>query len=236
MSRRFGRGVSEFLVPPPLEEGRVKDRGASLLPELEGYVAERLAESDEIPSGRKQDLQVLAGWIAERVKAGQPARLVFICTHNSRRSQMAQLWARTAALFFAVSGVESYSGGTEVTTFYTRAVAALRRAGFRIEHFNDGKNPIYEVSFEPEMEPFQAFSKVYTAPPNPTEGYAAVMTCADADAACPTVVGADERIAVTYDDPKVFDGTRREVEAYDERCAQIAREMLYVFSEVAHAT
>ena len=46
------------------------------------------------------------------------------------------------------------------------------------------------------------------------------------------VLGAAERIAITYEDPKAFDGTDREAEAYDERCRQIAREMLYVFSLV----
>jgi len=208
-------------------------RGVSLLPELEAYAVERLTEGEGISSQRKRDLEVLADWVAERVRAGQPAKLVFICTHNSRRSHMAQLWAQLAARLFAVPGVETYSGGTEATAFNCRAVAALNRTGFLVEPFSDGANPVYEVSFEPGMEPLQAFSKVYTDPSNPTEGYAAVMTCAAADAGCPVVFGAERRISVPYEDPGDHDGTEGEAAAYDERCRQIAQEMLYVFSVAA---
>jgi protein-tyrosine phosphatase/arsenate reductase len=208
-------------------------RGVSLLPELETYVAERIAELDEIPSPRRRNLESLSEWVGERMNAGQPVKLIFICTHNSRRSHMAQLWAQLAARVFAVPGVETYSGGTEATAFNCRAVAALNRAGFLVEPFSDGANPIYEVSFEPGMEPLQAFSKVYTDPPNPNEGYGAVLTCAAADAGCPVVFGAERRISIPYEDPGDHDGTEGETAAYDERCRRIAREMLYVFSVAA---
>lgn len=204
-----------------------------LRPELELFVEQRSAECDQISEGRRTALNILVEFVTRRTADDRPARLVFICTHNSRRSHMAQLWARVAASVFAVPGVETFSGGAEATAFNPHAVAALRRAGFRIEPFTDGKNPTYEVSFEPGMEPQQAFSKLYSDPPNPVDGFAAVMTCSAADSACPIVTGADERIALLYDDPKDFDGTAREAAAYDERCAQIAREMLWVFSEVA---
>jgi protein-tyrosine phosphatase/arsenate reductase len=208
----------------------------SLLPDLRASVEQRLTEIDGIPAERRTALGPLAGFVSERADAGEPSRLVFICTHNSRRSHMAQLWAQTAAAVFSVPAVETFSGGTEATAFNPRAVAALRHAGFLIEPYTDGKNPIYEVSFIPGMEPMQVFSKTLDSPPNPTEGFAAVMTCSDADRACPNVPGAAARIAVPYDDPKAFDGTPREAAAYEERCAQIAREMLWVFSRVARAT
>ena len=204
-----------------------------LLPELEAYVAQRLDEFDQIDEDRKTFLGKISAYVMSKAKDGQPARLVFICTHNSRRSHMAQLLAQAAARHFSILGVEAFSGGTEATAFNPRAVAALRRAGFTIEFFTDGKNPVYEVRYEAELEPMQAFSKVYDEPPNPTEDFAAIMTCDAADAACPVVVGADERFSIPYDDPKNFDGTEQEADRYDERCRQIAREMLYVFSQVA---
>ena len=111
-------------------------------------------------------------------------------------------------------------------------VAAVERAGFAVEKTTEGDNPIYAVSFVDDVEPMQCFSKVYDQEPNPREGFAAVMTCSAADAACPTVFGAAERFAIPFDDPKAFDGTDRESAKYDERCRQIAREMLYVFSQV----
>jgi len=177
-------------------------------------------------------LDRLAGFIAARATAGRPSRLTFICTHNSRRSQMAQTWAHAAAYHFGVGGVECYSGGTEATAFNPRAVAAMRRAGFRIDDPDGGDNPVYRVRFAQGEEPMECFSKLYHQAPNPDRDFCAVMTCSAADAACPIVIGADERISLPYEDPGFFDGSDREAAAYDERCRQIAREMLAVFSKV----
>jgi len=214
----------------------VPSENETLVPELAASVGDRLGEIQGISGERRSILDDFADVIARRVRAGDPVRLTFICTHNSRRSHMSQLWAQAAASIFSVPGVETFSGGTEATAFNPRAAAALRRAGFIIEPFTDGKNPVYDVRFSPAMEPIQVFSKIYDAAPNPGGGYIAIMTCLSADAACPVVDGADERIAIPYDDPNAFDGAEDEAEIYDERCAQIAREMLYVFSEVARRT
>jgi protein-tyrosine-phosphatase len=145
---------------------------------------------------------------------------------------MAQLWAQAAAHHFGINGVETYSGGTEATAFDPRAVAALERAGFSIEATSTGENPVYGVRFSESAEPIRCFSKVYDQPPNPTGGFGAVMTCGAADEGCPVVFGAARRIAITYDDPKAADGTTQEAAVYDERCRQIAREMLFAFSRV----
>jgi arsenate reductase len=206
---------------------------APLFPRLQSFIADRLAELERIPDVRRTLLDRLAELIGSGLERDRPVRLVFICTHNSRRSQMAQLWALAAARHFSVSGVEAYSGGTEVAAFHPRAVAALRRAGMVIEPYTDGKNPTYEVSFAPGMTPIHAFSKIYDEQPNPTEGVIAVMTCSAADRACPSVLGAVERIALPFADPKDADGTGHEARVYDERCAEIARELLSVFAEIA---
>jgi len=203
-----------------------------LYPELASYIAASLAELGQIPADRREQLDKLSQVVAERARAGEPARLTFICTHNSRRSHMSQLWAQTAAHHFGVPGVETYSGGTEATAFNPRAVAAMQRAGFHVEPAPEAENTVYQVGFADEPAPIECFSKVYDQPPNPEEGFCAVMTCSSADAACPTVHGAAQRVAIPYDDPKAFDGTSRETAAYDERCRQIAREMLHAFSQV----
>jgi arsenate reductase len=145
---------------------------------------------------------------------------------------MAQIWARAAACHFGLSTVEAYSGGTEATRFNPRAVAAIRRAGFAIDGPRGGDNPVYRVRYSEGAEPMECCSKIYDASPNPTEGFAAVMTCSAADAGCPVVRGAVERISLPYGDPGDFDGTLGERDAYDERCRQIAREVLYAFSLV----
>jgi arsenate reductase len=204
----------------------------TLYPDLASYVAALQADKDDIPAERKAVLERLAGLVRVRTAAREIAKLTFICTHNSRRSQMAQVWAQTAAQHFSVPCVEAYSGGTEASAFNPRAVAALQRAGFRVDTSEEGGNPVSNVRFADDMDPIECFSKVYHRPPNPTQGFLAVMTCSQADRDCPLVLGAIERIAIPYDDPKSFDGTEQEAAKYDERCRQIGREMLYVFSRV----
>ena len=82
----------------------------------------------------------------------------------------------------------------------------------------------------------RCWSKVFGDDANPSANFVAVMTCQSADEACPFVPGAQLRVALPYVDPEASDGTEREAAAYDERCAQIAREMLYLFSEVERRT
>ncbi len=200
---------------------------------LQTYIGQRVAEFEQIPADRRADLERLADYVRECGDAGRPIRLTFICTHNSRRSHMAQVWAATAAHHFGIEGVETFSGGTEATAFNPRAVRALRAAGLQIEQTNQAENPIYHVRFAADAAPLTAFSKVYDQAPNPREAYCAVMTCGSADRACPNVAGARRRVAITYDDPKASDGTADEGRVYAARCAQIGREMLYVFARVS---
>ena len=199
---------------------------------LEAYVDERVADFDRIPDERKKTLEKLAAFVEKRQKAGEEAKLIFICTHNSRRSHLAQVWAQTAAGFYGVPMVATYSGGTEATAFNPRGVAALKRAGFRVEKETNDSNPVYNLAHHDGAAPMRAFSKVYSDEPNPKRDFCAVMTCSQADKACPSVTGASMRIAIPYEDPKAFDDTPQETEKYDERCRQIALEMLYVFSQV----
>jgi arsenate reductase len=186
---------------------------------------------DEIPEARRQTLERLAGVLSERAKKKRSTKLVFICTHNSRRSQMAELWAAVAAAHYGVVGIEPYSGGTEATAFDSRAVAALERAGFRFEN-PGGENPRYEVRYTQNVAPIECFSKTYDDPSNPQHDFVAVMTCSEANEACPVVHGAAIRVSLPYADPKIADGTPEESEAYEARSRQIASEMLYLFSEI----
>jgi protein-tyrosine-phosphatase len=209
--------------------------GSAVLSEkLQDYVERRSVEVGRIREERKELLEKLARYVDERTGAEGNANLVFICTHNSRRSHLSQIWAATAAAYFGVAGVRTFSGGTEATAFNPRAVAALERAGFLVEKETNSANPVYLVRWREDGPSMKAFSKAFDERPNPRADFCAVMTCSQADAACPSVPGASHRFAITYDDPKDFDGTDRETEKYDERCRQIAREMLYVFSQIGN--
>ena len=200
-------------------------------PAVQKYLEERAGEFDQILGERKVALQELAGYVRSRAKAGKPARFTFICTHNSRRSHLSQIWAAAAADFYNVRGVESFSGGTEATAFNPRAIAAIERAGLKVEKTEEGKNPRYAVRFRETPTPLICFSKVYKDAPNPKDDFCAVMTCSQADKNCPVVAGCSLRVAIPFEDPKVSDDTPEEGATYDARCQQICREMLYVFSQ-----
>lgn len=207
------------------------ESSSDLHPELRTYLFERVAEFDEIPDDRKRELKKLSQYVNRRLADGQPVRLTFICTHNSRRSHISQIWAAVAAHLYGVDGVSTFSGGTEATAFNPRAVAALKRSGLKIESQNEAENPPYAVSFSDAAAPLFCFSKVYNESPNPVTDFCAVMTCSDADKNCPIVQGSSLRLAIPYVDPKVADNTDEESRKYDERCRQICREMLFVFSQ-----
>jgi arsenate reductase len=207
-------------------------RNRRMHPTLAQYINRALMHIDGIDQERRRALEDVAVFVSSKRRVGEAAELIFICTHNSRRSQMGQLWAAAAAAHFGVDGVETYSGGTEATAFNPRAVTVLEKAGFVIEK-PAGDNPRYRVTFDEGGPVIECFSKTYDDPFNPTEGFAAIMTCSEADEACPVVLGAALRAPIRYEDPKVADGTPNEVAVYDERCSQIATEMLYLFSRVA---
>lgn len=216
-------------------------------PPLLDYLASLTPDLSAIPPARKPLLGELAAYVRRRLDLGTPVRLHFICTHNSRRSHLAQIWAAVAAAHTGLRGIETYSAGTEATAFNPRAVAALQRAGFRITTITSNEpdletsdppipsppNPIYKVEFAPEIPPLLCFSKALNHPDNPPRDFAAVMTCSDADANCPILPGADVRISLPYRDPKESDGTPEEAQTYDQRSRQIAAEMLFAMRTAA---
>lgn len=204
----------------------------ALVSSLEILVDRLIKEFDQIPSDRKPTLGGLTQFIEKQIASSEKVYLNFICTHNSRRSHFAQLWAQAAAYYYNIPGVESFSGGTEATAFNPRAVRAMQKAGFKIAVSVEGENPVYEVTYSREAPSIKAFSKKYDDPINPMKDFAAVMTCSHADENCPVIIGASARVALTYDDPKEFDGTSQEESKYQERVYQIGREILYAFSNV----
>ena len=199
-----------------------------MIPSIHSYISD--LSNASIAEDRKVKLHLLIDSISDQMKARDPVRLNFICTHNSRRSQLAQIWARTISVFFNLD-VESYSGGVEVTQFNKNAISALKRVGFLIE--TDGRNnPHSFVRYSNSHPPLEMFSKIYDDSFNSNENFIAVMTCSDADTNCPMIPGAKKRISLTYIDPKTFDGKQQQDLKYDETCFRIAAELYYVFSKL----
>ena len=181
---------------------------------------------------RKEVLQPLVDYIQNKVNNNEVIRLNFICTHNSRRSHLSQIWAQTMAFQFGIKNVFCYSGGTEATAMFTKVGETLVNQGFEIQQLSENENPVYAIKFSDNEPPIIAFSKTYFNAFNPKTNFGAIMTCNNADEGCPMVFGAEARFPIKYDDPKAFDGTEIMNEKYTERSLEIASEMFYVFNQI----
>ncbi|WP_345988270.1 protein-tyrosine-phosphatase [Chryseobacterium sp. Chry.R1] len=186
----------------------------------------------EITQERKVLLQPLTEFIQAKFNAGNPIHLNFICTHNSRRSHLSQVWAQAAADFFSIPKVTCYSGGTEETAVFPTVIETLKQQGFRILKIAENGNPVYSIRYNEESQPIIAFSKRYDSAFNPANSFAAIMTCSQADGGCPFIPGAEKRIPITFEDPKISDNTPEQSKVYDERSLEIGAEMWHVFSQV----
>lgn len=187
---------------------------------------------ENISNDRKNILQPLIDYIQGKVNSKKPVNLNFICTHNSRRSHLSQVWAQTSASFYNIDNVHCYSGGTEKTALFPKVAETLENQGFQILKIADNINPIYAIKFDENSLPIIGFSKKYDDPFNPVSNFVAILTCSQADEGCPFIAGAEKRIPITYDDPKISDGTTNQTEVYQQRSIEIATEMMYIFSQI----
>lgn len=192
-------------------------------------IISKITISDE----RKEIIQPLIDYIQEKKNTNESVRLNFICTHNSRRSHLGQIWAQTMAFHFGIKNIFCYSGGTEVTAMYPKIIETLSNQGFEIQKLSESENPVYAIKFSENEHPILGFSKTYFDTFNPKTNFGAIMTCNNADEGCPMVFGAEARFSIKYDDPKAFDETEFINEKYTERSLEIASEMFYVFSKIS---
>lgn len=187
---------------------------------------------DSISEERKIILQPLIDFMQGKANNNQEIRLNLICTHNSRRSHLSQVWAQTAAAHYNIKNVFCYSGGTEATAMFPMAAKTLAKQGFQIKTIAEGNNPVYAIKYAENEHPVIGFSKTFDDDFNPQSEFAAILTCSSADQGCPFIAGAEKRIPITFEDPKAFDNTPQQAEKYEERSVQIATEMFYVFSQI----
>lgn len=189
-------------------------------------------DTHTVSEERKKVLRPLIDFIKSKVRNHEDISLNFICTHNSRRSHLSQIWAQAIAHHFNIKNVFCYSGGTEATAMFPMISETLINTGFEIIAIAQGENPVYSIKYDDRKHPIIGFSKKLDHHFNPNSNFAAIMTCSSADVGCPFVPGAEKRIPITFEDPKVFDNTPEQTEKYIERSTQIATELLYVFSQI----
>ena len=202
----------------------------NIFPEIEKII--KSLDTQVISNKRKIVLQPLVDFIQLKVSKKQDIRLNFICTHNSRRSHLCQIWAQTIANYFSVKNVFCYSGGTEATALFPMVARTLQNSGFKISIISENNNSIYSIKYSNNEHPIIGFSKNLEDAFNPKSEFAAILTCSQADGNCPFISGAEKRIPITFEDPKAFDNTPQQVEKYNQRSLQIATELFYIFSQI----
>ena len=188
--------------------------------------------TERISEERKIILQPLIEFISSKISKNEEVRLNFICTHNSRRSHLSQIWAQTMANYYQIENVFCYSGGTEATAMFPKVAETLTNQGFEILKLSETENPVYAVKFAENEHAVICFSKKYNDDFNPKSAFAAILTCDSADENCPIVYGAEARIPIKYEDPKKSDGTAEMNETYFNRSLEIATEMKFIFENI----
>lgn len=186
-----------------------------------------LEQGDDIHESRKKIL----GGLVDYLKSTDAPKLNFVCTHNSRRSHLAQAWAWAASMYFEKGNIQVFSGGTEATALYPQAGAALKDAGFEISVGPELRNARHHLRAGGHLPAIVLYSKRFDDPANPKEGFCVVTVCSEAEEACPFVPGATARVHLPYEDPKAFDQTKRKAAAYIERSKQIGAELLWAFQQ-----
>lgn len=187
----------------------------------------------EVPEERMTALQAIIQFLQQKIQADSDIRLLFVCTHNSRRSILSQVWAQTWAHHFGIHRLTAYAAGTETTEVYPLVLETLQKQGFRVESLSEGHNALSLIKYEPNAAPILGFSKSLGHFMLPETKFAAIMTCDHAQEHCPVVPGAEARFPLSYEDPKAFDGTPRAEEAYQHRSLQIAGEWYYIFHQLS---
>ena len=187
------------------------------------------ADESNLSQTRKNALAHLADTLVEK-KTGDDLQLIFICTHNSRRSIFAQVWASVLADHFQLP-IKAFSGGTEATAVHENTLKCLEDLGFEITSGNDRQNEKVQIKYG-EHKQISCFSKVFDHPENPQQDFIALMLCDHAAEHCPFIPNASARLNFTFLDPKKYDGTVFKSDKYKEICLDIAIQLDQIFQRI----
>lgn len=200
---------------------------------LKTLIVKLTNQFDQISEERLKLLQDISSKIKFQLEEFGSADIIVVCTHNSRRSQLGEAWISTACQYYNLDHITAFSGGTAATSFNIRMIVAMRHGAFHLQTEQPADNPRYMLTaLKHTEEPHFMFSKTYDDPFNPQDNFIALMVCTDADENCPIVKGAAHRFSLPYLDPKAYDDTPMEHDAYVEKVDEIGREFLYMISQV----
>lgn len=198
----------------------------SKINQLEGQV-------NLITAKRKEELKHLAELIVSEYDDYGEVDIIVICTENSLRSQLVQLWVKSISENYNLDFLNAFSGGTKVTSFNSNMVNALSDYGFSIEKLNDIENPGYLISqSEDDKSTDVMFSKLYDDEFNPEYDFIALIVCDVAAENCPVVEDSSHRLVLPYENVKQFDNTEEQLDKYKEKIEEIGREMMFMIMNV----
>lgn len=113
------------------------------------------------------------------------ARVLFLCTGNSARSQMAEGLLR----YFAGNHFEAYSAGVDPKPVNPYAIQAMHEIGL-------------DISSHTSKDVMDYLGRVHMS--------FVITVCSNAEARCPIFPFSTQRLAWPYEDPAAFVGTEAE--------------------------
>jgi len=140
----------------------------------------------------------------------EPTRVLFLCTHNSARSQMAEGILRK----LGGEDFEAFSAGTEVTRVHPLAIQAMDESGWDIQghyskHLSDFDGQHFDV---------------------------VITVCDRANDSCPTFPGDTQRFHWSFPDPSAVQGTNEEQLAAFRNVRRELAHRIRLFIDVQHNT
>lgn len=178
-----------------------------------------LPDVSQIKESRLKILDHIARQLVNVIQQDDEANVVFVCTHNSRRSQIAQVCLQLFLQELNIKNIGVFSCGTEKTHIPPQIFALFKRQGLEVR---ESKNDSIEV-----FNQIVLFSKTYEDDSLPKRSIA-IMVCDSASETCPFVPSFNQRISLEFRDPKQADGSPEEEKSYNKAWIKIATEMAYL--------
>ncbi len=199
---------------------------------LKKYINNIISTLENNSNDRKSLLLSISKYIRKKSINKNKVNLLFVCTHNSRRSQLAQVWSYVSSRYYKLNNIMTFSGGTEVSKFNLNAIDSLKRAGLEVKKNNEREKIFYLIKSSKDDSGLRCFSKKYNSDYNPNKNFISIITCSEADKECPVVKGADKKIFIPYKDPRFSEGSVLKKRIYDQCCFNIAQEMFFIMKNV----
>ena len=203
-----------------------------LYPILNEYVKDFPNEFRKIPEDRRYRLNEIVYFLEEQQENKAPSQLIFISTHQSSVSQMAQVWSKAAAYYFGFPGFQSFSGGIKPNEIAINSIETIEKAGFIVYKSDIDGIDVYRVKFSYNLTPIVIFPKKIEHVKNPYDNFMAVFVEENADVNISNIKGTYHRLLLNYNDPIGYEGSGLEDQVYEESCRKVAIEMFYVFFQL----